>query len=313
MPIKWKSKILLAKIETTYGVDPVPTGAANAILATNIVLQPMEGQDVSRELELPWLAAQATIPAGLHVRMTFRVELVPSGAAGTAPAWGPLLRACGVAQTVNASTSVVYNPVTDSHESATFYFWVGLTRYVMKGTRGSCVLRFTAQGIAYLEFSFTGLFSLPTEQARATPTLSAFLKPDLVTSANTPTFTVDAVAMVMRSFALDLGNDVQPRFLVGAENVLIVDRADLMTTQVEALPLSGGGSWDPFAKASAQTAVAINLIHGTVAGRKATLAAAGAQVQRLQGLENQQNIKEWPLRLVPLPTSGNDQWTLTLT
>ena len=79
MPIKWKSKILLAKIETAYATDPTPTGAANAILATNVTFQPMEGQDVSRELELPWLAAQATIPAGLHSRISFRVEMVPSG------------------------------------------------------------------------------------------------------------------------------------------------------------------------------------------------------------------------------------------
>jgi hypothetical protein len=101
MPIKWKSKILLAEIEVTYGTDPAPTGADNGILATNVVLQPMEGQDISRELELPWLAAQATIPAGLNMRMTFRVELVPSGTAGTAPKWGPLLRACAVAQTIS--------------------------------------------------------------------------------------------------------------------------------------------------------------------------------------------------------------------
>lgn len=125
MPIKWKSKILLAKIETVYGTDAAPTGPANGILATNITLQPMEGQDVSRELELPWLAAQATIPAGLHARMTFRVELVPSGTAGTAPAWGPLVRMCAVAQTINAATSVVYNPITDSHEAGTIHFWVG--------------------------------------------------------------------------------------------------------------------------------------------------------------------------------------------
>lgn len=310
MPIKWKSKILLGKIEATYATDSTPTGAADAILASNITFQPMEGQDVSRDLELPWLAAQATIPAGLFSRMSFRVEMVPSGTVGTAPAWGPLLRACGVAQTISEDTSVAYNPVTDSHESVTMHFWVGATRYVMKGSRGTCVLRFTAQGIPYLEFSLTGLFSLPSEEARATPTLTAFLKPDLVSSAKTPTFTVDSVSFVMRSFSLDLANDVQTRFLVGSESVLIVDRADLATAQVEAVPLS---TWDPFDEAVEQSTVAVGIVHGTVAGRIASLAIAGAQVQRLQGFENSQNILEWPLRLVPLPTAGNDQWTLSLT
>lgn len=310
MPIKWRSKILLAKIETVYGTDSAPTGGANAILATNIVLTPMEGQDVNRDLELPWLAAQATIPAGLHSRIQFRVEMVPSGAAGTAPAWGPLLQVCAVAETIAASTSVTYNPVTDSHKSATIHFWVGGTRYVLKGTRGSCVMRFNAQGIPYLEFDLRGLFALPSEQSRPTPTLSAFLKPDLVTSARTPTFEIDETAFVMRSFALDLGNRVEPRFLVGSESILITDKAEIATCQVEAVPLS---TFDPFDLALDQELVPIELVHGTVAGRIATLEIDAAQLQRPQGLENAQDVKEWPLRLVPLPTAGNDQWTLTLT
>ena len=53
--------------------------------------------------------------------------------------------------------------------------------------------------------------------------------------------------------------------------------------------------------------------HGTTAGKIVTLTAPTAQMQRVQGLENAQNITEWPLRLVPLASSGNDQWTLVLT
>ena len=310
MPIKWRSKILLAEIELAYATDPTPTGADNAILATNVVLTPMDGQDVSRELELPWLAAQATIPAGLNMRLQYRVEMVPSGAAGTAPAWGPLLRACGVAETIDIGVSVTYNPITDTHESVTHHFWIGGTRYVLKGCRGTAILRFNAQGIPYLEFDFRGLFSLPSEQGRPTPDLDAFLKPDLVTHANTPTFSIDGVSLVMRSFSLDLGNDVQTRFLVGSEGVLIVDKAELVQCQVEAVPLS---TWNPYAEAVTQNTVPIVLTHGTLAGRIATLEIDAAQVQRPAGFENNQNILEWPLRLVPLPTSGNDQWTFTLT
>lgn len=309
MPIKWKSKILLFKTESVYGTDPTPTGAANAFLATNIVFSPMEGQDVSRELELPWLAAQATIPAGLHCRMTFRVEMVPSGTRGVAPAWGPLLRACRVAQTIVADTSVAYNGISDNHESVCGHFWIGLTRYVMKGTRGNAVMRFPAQGIPYIEFNVVGLFSLPSEQARPTPTLSAFLKPDLVTNAKT-TFELDSIPLVMRSFSLDLGNQVETRFLVGSESVLITDAAESVAMQVEAVPLS---TFDPYAAAADQDEVPIVLTHGNVAGRIATLELDGVQIQRPAGFENSQNILEWPLRGVPLPSSGNDQWLLTLT
>ena len=55
------------------------------------------------------------------------------------------------------------------------------------------------------------------------------------------------------------------------------------------------------------------LQQGTAAGLKATINVPRAQIQRPTGLENAQNIAEWPLRMVPLPDTGNDQWTLVLT
>ncbi len=95
---RWNSKILLAKIETTYGTDSVPTGAADAVLAQNVVLSAMEGQDLARDLDRNALGADATIPVELHQKLSFSVELAGSGAAGTAPPWGRLLRACGCAR-----------------------------------------------------------------------------------------------------------------------------------------------------------------------------------------------------------------------
>ncbi|MFN7003752.1 MAG: hypothetical protein ACK4NW_10025 [Roseinatronobacter sp.] len=310
MPIKWRSKILLCEIEATYGTDATPTGADNAVLATEVSLTPMQGNDISRELDLPWMGGQGTIPAELHMRLTYRVEMVPSGTVGTPPAWGPILRACAVAEVIDEGVSVTYNPVSDGHESVTHYLWIGATLYKMRGGRGTCVMRFPAQGIPYLEFDFLGLFAVPVEETRVTPALTAFLKPDLVTSARTPVFNLNGNAFVMRSAALNLGNQVEGRFLVGSESILITDKADTLNCTVEAVPVS---TFNPIALAESQASVAMTLQHGNVAGRIATLEAPTAQMQRLQSLENQQMIKEWPLRLVPVPATGNDQWTLTLT
>lgn len=310
MAIKWDSKILLVKLEATYGVDPVPDPATDAILATEVVLTPMEGSDVSRDLETPHLGAQGTIPTEVHSKLSFKVELSPSGTAGTAPAWGPLMRACAVAETIVALTSVTYNAITDDHESIALHLVIGKTRYVILGARGNCKIPVGAQAIPYLEFEFTGLFTQPTEVVRVTPDLTAFIKPQVATNANTPTFTIDGTSLIMRSCALDLGNAVENRFLIGSEEVLITDKSEAFETTVEAEALT---TFNPFALASAQTAVAVNLVHGTGAGKISTLNLPTAQMQRLQGLENSQKIKEWPLRLVPLPNVGNDQWTLTLT
>lgn len=310
MSLNWKEKVLLVKTEATYGTDAAPTGANNAVLAQDVQLKPMEGTDVSRDLELPYFGADATISTELMSEISFDVELAPSGTAGTAPAWGPLLRACGMAETVSAGVSVIYNPITQNPESATIHLHISGTRYVMLGARGTVRFDLQAQAVPKMRFTFKGLFVKPTEAAYPAATLTAWKKPQVVTMGNTPTFEIGGVALVMRSFMLNLNNQIEGRFLVGKEEVKIGDRQESVETTVEALPLT---TFDPFQRALDQSATALQLVHGTGAGRIATLDIPAAQMQRPQGLSQAQSVKEWPLRLVPLPQSGNDQFTLTLT
>lgn len=310
MPIFHRSKILLFRPETVYGTDPIPTGAAHAILAVDIKLMPMEGQDISRELDLPNMGAEPTIPVDVHSKLAFKVELAPSGTAGTAPAWGPLLQACGCAQTIVASTSVTYNPVSSAHGSGTFYFYIGSTLYRLTGARGTAKFKIGASSIPYIEFEFTGLFNAVAEGSRPTPTLTGFRAPLASSRTNTPVFTLGGVALVMREFTLDLGNQIETRFLINSESVMLVDRAEKVSVTVEAEAM---GVINPYALAAAQATQAIVLQQGVAAGARATINVPMAQLQRPSGLEQSQNIVEWPLSLIPLPNAGNDQWTLVLT
>lgn len=310
MTKNWEQKTILFKLESTYGTDPTPTGDANAMLMNNVSFSPMEGEDVSRELERPYLGAQPTIPTGLRGRIRGNVELAPSGTAGAAPAWGPMLRACGCAETIVADTSVTYNPVSSSHEAGTFYFGMDGTRHILNGCRGSATLKLTAQAIPYIEFDFVGLWNTPTDTANPTVDLSNFQNPQLVTDQNTPTFSLNSVDLVLREASLNLGNQVEPRLLVGSESIVIPTRAETFMARVEAVPLA---TFDPFALAAAQTQLAASLVHGTGAGKIATLSLPQCQLKRPNSFENAQGITEWPLELTPLPASGNDQWTLALT
>ncbi|MCA0849695.1 phage tail tube protein [Salipiger thiooxidans] len=310
MTLYFRKKVLLARIESVYGTDAAPSGAANAILASEISIRPMEGSDLDRGHDTPYLGANATIPVDVHAVISFRVELAGSGTAGTAPAWGPVLRACGVAETVTALTDVVYNPISGSFESATIYLNIDGTLYALLGARGDCNLTVNASGIPQLEFTMTGLWVKPVATALPSPDYSAFLKPLAGTKANTPTFTIDGDPYVLRNFQLGFGNDVQGRFLIGEEEIVIVDRSDMIEMQIKAVPLA---TLDPFALARDQTTVPVQLVHGTAAGNIATLDVPEALMQRPTGITEAQGIKEWPLRMVPLPGAGNDQWTLTLT
>lgn len=309
MPLFWKTKIIAAKIEATEGVDAGPAGS-DAVLAMNVSLSPMEGQDVKRDLELPYFGDTGSVPLDLHAKLSFEVELAGSGTPGTAPAWGALLRACAVAETISAGTSVTYNPITTGQESITLHFFVEGTKFALVGTRGTAVLDMSSSGIPKIKFEFTGLYTTPAEAARPTPVYSDWQRPEAVTTDNTPTVEIDGTALVMRSFSLDLGNAVEPRFLVGSKGVLITGKEEKLKCQVEAVALT---TFNPFTLAETQAELDVTLVHGTNAGNIVTFNAAQAQMQRPDGLATVQDITEWPLNLVPVPDAGGDQWTLTLT
>ena len=319
MALPWKSKISLLKMEASYNTDPTPA-TGNGMLFTNVSLRPLEGQDVSRDLELPYMGAQEVIPVGLHVVYSARVELVPSGTAGVAPAWGPLMRMLGCSETIVSETSVTYRPISAAHESGHMYFWLGgsgtgnATQHKIGGIRGDGTLRFPAQGIPYLDFTLTGLYGGIAEVARVLPTLTGFKRPRVVTNANTPTFEIDEVPMVMRSFQLAMRNQVEPRLLVGLEEVMIVNRLDQISTQVQAVPVS---TLNPYALAQADEEaelIPFEIEHGTAEGYIVNLTADTCQLQRPTGLAEQQGITEWNLTANALPSgTGNNQWALTLT
>lgn len=311
-PIKWKSKIILVKLEAAnaYGVDPAPTGAANAMLMTDVQIQPMEGEDVSRNIELPYMGAQEDLSTAYRAILTGSVELVGSGTPGTPPAWAPLLRACGVAEVVTPNTSVDYSPVTDGHESAGIHFYIGPSRHVILGSRGTAVVTANANGIPVARLTITGLFVTPSDNARPTPDLTKFQRPQVASKANTPVFKIDGIDFVMRNFEMNLGCDVQFRALVGVERVVIVDKAESITTTVEAVPLA---VYNPYQRALPPAPrVPIVLEHGTVAGRIFSLSVPTAVQKRPGGPVNGQGVVEWPLGFTPLPTAGDDQWKLTL-
>lgn len=306
----WKSKTLLAKIESVYGTDPTPTGAANAILATEVSFSPMEGTDVARNLERTYFGADDSVPAELRAVITFTVELVGSGSLGVAPGWGPLLRACAVAEVITATTRVEYTPVTDNAESVTLYFDVDGTQQRMRGTRGTAVLSLGSSGIPKAVFTMTGLFSVPTEAAKPTVDYALFQAPQIGSTQNTPVFTIGGITFPMREFSLDLANEVQPRILIGQEAILITGRNERLSVTVEAVPVT---TYSPVALAQSKVPQAIALQHGTVVGRKVGLTLPSAIPQRLSGYQESQGILEWPLVFSPQPTAGNDQWKITLT
>lgn len=305
----WKRKVLLAAVESTYGVKPT-LGAAQGIMALDVSIDPMVGQNLDRNVDFLWLTSQETIPAEVHAKLKFKVELAASGTLGTAPFWGPLLRGCGFAQTIAAGASVTYNPISSGFESVSFDFWIDGIRYQLTGARGNAVFR-VEMGIPYIEFEFWGLFNRPDAAAVITPTLTGARRPLAAQSVNTPTFTLNSVALGLRSFVLNAGVAVIPRMTMGvAPEILITGRdGEVLDMQVEARSLA---TFDPYGLAEAGTLIPIALTHGTTAGQRIKFAAPAAQLMLIGSPSNSDGIVVNPYQARLRPTNGNDQFTVVL-
>jgi hypothetical protein len=83
MALLTRKRLILAKIESTYGTDSTP-GGTEAILVRNLEITPLQADVVTRDLIRPYLGNFEQILANQRVEITFEVELAGSGAAGTA-------------------------------------------------------------------------------------------------------------------------------------------------------------------------------------------------------------------------------------
>lgn len=308
MALKFRNKVLLAKIEATYGADAAPTGAANAIAVRNLTLTPMEGQTVSRDLVRPTLGNFTQIHVGTHVLAEFEVEVAGSGAAGTAPAYGPLLRGCAMAETVTAGSSVAYDPVSSNEESVTLYFNLDGNLHKLTGARGTLSMQLDPQGLPYFTFRFTGLWNAPGSAALPAADFSAFQTPLPVSQANTPTFTLHGGAVKVGGWQFDQNNTVAYDNLIGEEVVDVTDRQPSGQVTIEA-PANSSKNW--FTTAEANTLGALQWVHGAAAGQIVQFDAPRVQVLQPQYQErNGKAMLQMGLSFVP--NAGDDEFTITV-
>ena len=259
----FRKKMLLAKVETTYGVDATPTGAANAILTKDLSINLMQGNTVERNVDRTTLGGDIAIHVAPYTTVSFSVELASSGAAGTAPAWGPLLQACGFSETIVASTTATYAPVSTGFKSATLYFHIDGLLHKLLGCRGTFTVSMDPGSLPYLNFTFTGIRAAPTDTALPTPTLTAFKTPLAVNKANTPTFSLHGFAATVEKFTFDFANEITYRNVVGDESVMLVDRKPTGSVSLEEQALA---TKNFHGLALDSTLGALQVVHGTTAG-----------------------------------------------
>lgn len=300
---------LLAKIETAYSVDAVPTGALNAMLASNVNINPLEVEQQERAYLQPYLGNSGKVVTSFYGKIDFEIEMAGAGAAGTVPAYGALLRACSLAEVISAGTKVTYTPVSNGFESVSLYYFLDGVLHRLLGVRGSVQAVMNAKSIPVWKFSFTGLFQAVTDVALPTPVYTGFILPLAVNKANTPTFTLHGYAAAMSALTLDMANDVKYRNLVNHESVMNVDRSPNGSTTFETTLVA---TKDWFSLAKDQTPGALNIVHGITAGNIIQIQAPNVQINSPR-YEDQEGVAMLAASLTLMPsTSGNDEISIEI-
>jgi hypothetical protein len=304
-----RNMLLLAKIQPTANTDPVPTPAANSILARGIAPRPVNAEFVDRNLIRPYFGHSGQVQATNYSVIEFEVELAGAGAAGTVPKYGPLLRACGFGETVTASTKVDYAPITTAQEAVTIYCFVDGIRHIMTDCKGTVSFALDARGIPVMRYVFTGFHVAPTDTANPGGSdFSGFIAPLAVNKANTPTFTLHSVAVKATSFNIDMANQIDYRNYIGSEAVTFTDRKPVGSATFEYDSIATKDWWTI---AKNGTLNPLQMVHGTVAGNIVQLDAPKAQITS-PSLTDDNGIAMLSVSLALQPNAGNDEVLLSV-
>jgi hypothetical protein len=310
MPLLERKRVILAKTESTYGTDPTPTGVADAVLVRNLSVTPQDADFTNRDLVRPYLGRSEQLPSGIRAMIEFEVEMAASGTAGTAPAYGSLLKACGLGETVVAVTSVTYAPVSTNFSSVTIYYNNDGVLHKMTGCRGTVSLSMRVKDIPVFRFSFTGIYQAVTDTAAPTPTYTAYKTPLPVTNANTTPFTLHSFSGIMSELTIDVANSVTHRTLVGgSESVLITDREPVGSVIIEATTVAQKDWWTI---ARNGTLGGLAITHGTVAGQKVQVASSTVQLTR-PVYQDMDGVTMLQMGMNFVPSTGNDELSFIFT
>jgi hypothetical protein len=310
MPLLTRKRLILAKAESTYGTDSTPAGA-DAVLVRNLDITPLEADTVSRDLIRPYLGNSEQLLANTRVGITFEVELAGSGTAGTAPRFGALLKACGFSETVVATTSVTYAPVSSSFSSATIYFNNDGVLHKATGCRGTFTMTCNLNEIPVISFTMTGIYNAPTDTVAPSATYTNQATPLIFKEGNTSNFSLLSYAGCLMNVSFDVANEVVHRELIGCtRQVLITNRAPAGEVVIEAPTIA---QKDYFAVANNNTTGSLTFTHGTTAGNIVAFTAQKVDLTN-PSYSDSDGIQMLNLPYVAIPTSaGNDEVSLVFT
>jgi hypothetical protein len=259
-----KKSLILAVLQVAVGTPGAPTVGDNAMLVRNISSKPLEAEWVALDYVRPFLGNSGQLGTTKHAELDFEIALAGSGAAGTAPAWDPLIQACAFAPTVVADTSVAYNPISEEPKRLTLYYYLDGLLHKITDAVGSVSIDLTAKSVPLLKFHFVGAYSPVTDTAfPAGSDFTAFQTPLAVNKANTPGWSMHGYSGCLQALTLDIANAVAWFARVNCEGAEISDRAPTGSVTME---LNSVAAHDWYSTILGGVTDALSITHGVTPG-----------------------------------------------
>lgn len=311
--------VMLAKVEASYGVDPTPTVAANAILVNDVNLK-IAGEVLERDFYKSSLSKMAFARGIKHAEVSFGTELKGTGTRGTLPStgWeGTLFRGCGFAETVVASTRVAYAPVSTGFEGMTLWVYRDGIYHKINGCMGDKIdLTFEVGKYPVAKWSFKGLYATPTDSTPSTQSFSSVVPPTCLSGALTVTASAGTLstAGIVEKVQITVDNTLAMRKSINeATGILgwtITDRKISGSFDPEVITEASYAFW---ARWAAATQSVLNLGPlGATSGNMITIGAPAIQYRDLDYQDRSgQLVYQIPFDLAM--STGDDEFTVTFT
>lgn len=311
MTILMQRGLLTYKAETVYGTAPADPYIAVRTLR-DPELTPLEGDELPQEEVRPYLGNDNTRLINKRVTLSFSVYDGNSGAAGTAPAYGGLFIPCGMNQALVATTSATYSLVNNAEPASVTIRWhQDGQRHQLTGGFGTATWRRVAGSYPVIDFEFQGLYTTPTDTAFPVITWANQRDPLEVSAANTPLFTVNAVARCLAEYEFALNNTITYSNYAGcAEKFEITDRKPTGSIQMEDVSIA---TQNIYTLIENSTKVPIVVGHtGGPAGSKINLTTTG-NILGKPSFNNRDGVRFVTLPFTPTSADGTSEMTLLYT
>ena len=213
MPLRIFATQLAAKIEAVEGTKET-LALADAVLISNVKFSP-DIEMFKRDILRGTLSRDPSISGKRKATISFDIELKGSGAAGTAPDYGKLLKGCGYSETVVASTSVTYKPATNNlSNSMTLGIYMDGVIARIWGARGNVKGSMNAGKPGILSFEFQGADFEVVDGALLAPSYTTIIPPAFLNAS----LLLDSYAAICSRVDFDTANILALRESINSES-----------------------------------------------------------------------------------------------